>query len=163
MLLLVHQPGGVSERALALFAGKAQRAVGLTREVVIFITTSAELRRMNRQYRHKDEATDILTFETTTARGKIIGELAISAEIAAAHAADMGHPTETELKILILHGLLHLAGYDHETDKGEMRDRETVLRLRLKLPVGLIERAHARRPARKAYGAAVASPRGRQR
>ena len=164
MLLLVHEPKGVRERALALFAGKARRAIGLAGDPIIFITTSAELRSMNRQYRNKDEATDVLSFETTTASGKVVGELAISAEVAAANARQLGHSTETELRILILHGLLHLAGYDHETDNGEMRARETKLRMQLKLPVGLIERAHAPRPAHKANGAAdSAPPRGRRR
>jgi probable rRNA maturation factor len=142
VLLLVHQPGNVRERALALFAGKAQRAVGLRGEVTIFITDSDDLRRMNRQYRHKDEATDVLSFEMDPKHSKIVGDLAISAEIAAENAAQLGHSTETELKILILHGLLHLAGYDHETDHGEMQAREGKLRRQLKLPVGLIERAH---------------------
>ena len=164
VLLLDHEPEGVRERALRLFAGKAQRAVGLTGETVIFITTSAELRRMNRRYRNKDEATDVLSFETTSASGKAIGELAISAEIAVVNAAQLGHSTETELRILILHGLLHLAGYDHETDNGEMRAKETELRVQLKLPIGLIERAHAPRPAHKANGAAdPIPPRGRRR
>lgn len=160
VLLLVHQPDDVRERALALFAGKAQRAVGLSGETVIFVTTSAELRGLNRRYRHKDKATDVLSFETTTSRGKCVGELAISAEIAAANAAVLGHSTETELKILILHGLLHLAGYDHDSDNGEMRARESELRTQLKLPVGLIERAHAMAPQRKANGA---SRKGRRR
>ncbi len=97
---------------------------------------------MNRQYRGKDEATDILTFELRSPQANTAGDLAISAEIAAANAAELGHSTETELKILILHGLLHLAGYDHETDGGEMQAREVELRQQLKLPVGLIERAH---------------------
>jgi probable rRNA maturation factor len=92
-----------------------------------------------------------------------VGELAISAEIAAANAAALGHSTETELRILILHGLLHLAGYDHETDKGEMRARELKLRMQLKLPVGLIERAHAIAPKGKATGADVALRKGRRR
>lgn len=144
VLLLVHQPGDVSERALALFAGKAQRAVGLTGEVTIFITSSDEIRELNRRYRRKNEATDVLSFELPSKRAKIVGDLAISSEIAAANAAELGHSTETELKILILHGLLHLAGYDHERDDGEMLAREAELRLKLRLPVGLIERAQAK-------------------
>ena len=74
---------------------------------------------------------------------KLAGDIAISAEIAAANAAELGHSVETELKILILHGLLHLAGYDHETDNGEMRAREDqACASSLRLPVGLIERTH---------------------
>ncbi len=164
MLLLAHKPDDVNERALTLFAGKAQRAVGLSGAVDIRITTSAELRELNRKYRHKDETTDVLSFELTSSRAKMAGDLAISAEIAAANAAELGHSTETELKILILHGLLHLAGYDHEADNGEMRARESELRLQLKLPVGLIERAHATTTERrKANGGNFASRRGRRR
>ena len=88
------------------------------------------------------QATDVLTFVAFDDGPKLAGDIAISAEIAAANAAELGHSTETELKILILHGLLHLAGYDHETDDGEMQAREAELRQQLKLPVGLIERAH---------------------
>ena len=139
VIILEHDDSEIRERALALFAGKAQRAVGVKGDVAIFITTSEDLRRMNRQYRHKDAVTDVLSFEVVAARGRW-RDVAISAEIAAANAATLGHSTETELKILILHGLLHLAGYDHETDNGEMQARETELRQQLKLPTGLIER-----------------------
>jgi probable rRNA maturation factor len=141
MLLLVHQLPDVRERALALFAGKAQRAVGLRGDVVIFVTCSEEMQKLNREYRGKDEPTDVLTFPSLSPR--VLGDIAISVEIAAANAAELGHSTEAEVKVLILHGLLHLAGYDHETDDGEMRTRETSLRRKLGLPVGLIERAHA--------------------
>jgi probable rRNA maturation factor len=143
VVLLEQQTGGVRERALALFAGKAQRAVGVPGEVCIFITSSSDLQDMNRRFRQKNEPTDILTFSLRPNRAKSAGDLAISADIAAQNAAALGHSTETELKILILHGLLHLAGYDHETDDGQMLARENKLRLQLKLPTGLIERAHA--------------------
>jgi probable rRNA maturation factor len=141
MLLLVHQLPDVRERALALFAGKAQRAVGLRGDVVIFVTCSEEMQKLNREYRGKDEPTDVLTFPSLNPR--VLGDIAISVEIAAANAAELGHSTEAEVKVLILHGLLHLAGYDHETDDGEMRTRETSLRRKLGLPVGLIERTHS--------------------
>ncbi|MGA3052847.1 MAG: rRNA maturation RNase YbeY [Candidatus Korobacteraceae bacterium] len=141
MLLLVHELPDVRERALALFAGKAQRAVGLRGDVVIFVTCSEEMQKLNREYRGKDEPTDVLTFPSLSPR--VLGDIAISVEIAAANAAELGHSTEAEVKVLILHGLLHLAGYDHETDDGEMQTRETTLRRQLGLPVGLIERTHA--------------------
>ncbi len=146
VVILEHQPKGVRERALALFAGKAQRAVGVRGEVCIFITSSRELRDMNRRFRKKDEATDILTFRLGPNRVKSAGDLAISGEIASENAAELGHSTETELKVLILHGLLHLAGYDHEIDNGQMKARETELRKQLNLPTGLIERACAGAP-----------------
>jgi len=148
MLLLVHELPDVRERALALFAGKAQRAVGLRGDVVIFVTCSEEMQKLNREYRGKDEPTDVLTFPSLSPR--VLGDIAISVEIAAANAAELGHSTEAEVKVLILHGLLHLANYDHETDDGEMRTRETTLRRKLGLPVGLIERAHAGLPKRHA-------------
>ena len=141
MLLLVHELPDVRERALALFAGKAQRAVGLRGDVVIFVTCSEEMQKLNREYRGKDEPTDVLTFPSLSPR--VLGDIAISVEIAAANAAELGHSTEAEVKVLILHGLLHLAGYDHETDDGEMQTRETTLRRKLGLPVGLIERTHS--------------------
>ena len=88
-------------------------------------------------------------------RGGGSGDIAISAEIAASNAGRLGHSAGDELKILILHGLLHLAGYDHETDAGEMAREEARLRRALRLPVALIERSTdagrngTRRKARK--------------
>jgi len=71
------------------------------------------------------------------------GEIAISLDRAAAQAAEFGHSIEEELRILILHGLLHLAGMDHESDAGEMARAEARWRKRLQLPPGLVERARA--------------------
>ena len=93
---------------------------------------------LNRRFRKKNKATDVLSFPSQ-APG-VAGDIAISLEIAAANAAELGHDLATEVKILILHGLLHLAGFDHEIDGGEMLAREVSLRRELKLPVGLIER-----------------------
>lgn len=95
---------------------------------------------LNRRYRHKNKPTDVLSFPSGVPG--VAGDIAISLEIADANAAEIGHSLATEVKVLILHGLLHLAGYDHETDTGEMLAREALLRRRLKLPVGLIERAN---------------------
>ena len=73
-------------------------------------------------------------------RNAFAGDIAISAEIASAKAASLGHSAAQEIKILALHGVLHLAGYDHENDNGEMAGKEAKLRRSLGLPVGLIER-----------------------
>jgi probable rRNA maturation factor len=69
------------------------------------------------------------------------GDIAISAEIAANNARSLGHTAAEEIKILVLHGILHLRGYDHERDDGRMARREEKLRRELRLPIGLIERA----------------------
>jgi probable rRNA maturation factor len=146
VIVLEYKSQAVKPRALSLFAAKARRALGLQGEVNVRITSNRELRKLNRLFRRKDKPTDVLSFPS--AMPGLAGDIAISAEIAAANAADIGHSTETELKVLILHGLLHLAGYDHETDNGEMQARETKLRQQLGLPTGLIERTHSRVKAR---------------
>jgi probable rRNA maturation factor len=161
VIILEHEIEGTSARALSLFAAKAQRAVGLRGEVNIRIASNRELQELNRRFRKKNMPTDVLSFPSCTP--KLAGDIAISADIAAANAGVLGHSTQTELKVLVLHGLLHLAGYDHETDDGEMRTRETTLRRRLGLPVGLIERAHVvtkTRTVRKSSPQAAASSRG---
>jgi probable rRNA maturation factor len=81
------------------------------------------------------------------AAAQIAGDLAISVPTALRQATEQGHPLSTEVKVLILHGLLHLDGYDHEIDNGKMARREQVLRARLRLPKGLIERATAPSPS----------------
>jgi len=126
---------------LSLFAARVQRALGFGGEVNVRITSSRELQKLNRRFRKTDKPTDVLSFPS--AMPKLAGDIAISANIAAANAADIGHSTEIELKILILHGLLHLAGYNHEADDGDMQARETKLRQQLGLPTGLIERTNS--------------------
>jgi probable rRNA maturation factor len=129
-----------SAQALSRFATKAQRALSLRGDVNICITSSREMQSLNRRFRGKNKATDVLSFPSQT-RG-VAGDIAISLEIAARNAAALGHDLATEVKVLILHGMLHLAGYDHEIDNGEMQAREASLRQEFKLPIGLIERAH---------------------
>jgi probable rRNA maturation factor len=139
-----------SAQTLSRFATRAQRALGLKGEVNICVTSNREMQALNRRFRKKNKPTDVLSFP---ADGKgVAGDIAISLEIAAANAAELGHSLETEVKILIVHGMLHLAGYDHETDKGEMQAREAFLREKLKLPVGLIERSQSPAKAGKRGG-----------
>ena len=142
---------GPSTRALARFLKQAQSAVRLRGEVSVLLTTDRAIRRLNRQYRGNDKATDVLSFPAETFiqnQQKIAGDLAISVDTARKQGAARGHSLATEIKILILHGLLHLAGYDHESDAGRMARREQLLRARLGLPQGLIERASLRRQSR---------------
>jgi len=140
VVILEHDEEGVRERSLTLFAARARRAIKLRGEVHIRITSSGEMRELNRRFRRKNAPTDVLSFPSNVPN--LACDIAISAEIAAANAAALGHSTETELKVLILHGLLHLAGYDHEADDGQMQFLEARLRRQFMLPVAIIERAH---------------------
>jgi len=145
---------GTSTRALAHFLAQAQAAVRLQGQVTVLLATDAVLRDLNARFRGKNKPTDVLSFPSTNAAPgaeKIAGDLAISVETAQRQADERNHPLATEIKVLILHGLLHLAGYDHEIDDGRMRRRERVLRAKLRLPQGLIERAQ-QKPAKKRSG-----------
>jgi probable rRNA maturation factor len=129
-----------SAETLSRFATRVQRALGIAGEVNIAIASNREMRALNRRFRKKNKATDVLSFPSETPG--VAGDIAISLEIAAENAAELGHSLAAEVEILILHGMLHLAGFNHEIDDGEMREREMALRRKLELPVGLIERTH---------------------
>jgi probable rRNA maturation factor len=132
----------LSEVALTRFVARARQAAGLKGSVDVLVTSSGEMKSLNRRFRGKDKATDVLSFPAAAdgSRKRFAGEIAISADMAAQNAHELGHSAAEEAKILVLHGLLHLRGYDHERDRGEMERREKRLRTRLGLPSGLIER-----------------------
>jgi probable rRNA maturation factor len=131
----------VRSRALLLFARKLQKEVAHGRPFDCLLTGDAELRRLNRRFRGKDAATDVLSFPLD-AEGRL-GDIAISLERARRQGREFGHSTETEVRILMLHGVLHLLGMDHESDGGRMARAEGRWRTRLRLPDGLIERVRA--------------------
>jgi len=138
-----------SPRALARFLVEAQASIRLRGQVTVLLTTDAALRDLNRRFRGKNKATDVLSFPSTRNQNakpaeRIAGDLAISVETARRQGAECGHSLGAEIKVLILHGLLHLAGFDHETDAGQMHRRESELRSDFGLPLGLIERTSAR-------------------
>lgn len=141
------------------FLRKVQRELELAGEVNVRITSDREMRRLNREFRGKDKSTDVLSFPPAqNGKVKLAGDIAISSKIAQENARALDHSVETELKILLLHGLLHLAGHDHESDKGEMASLEQRLRAKLKLPTGLIERS-GEQPAASLVSAIPAAPR----
>ena len=155
-------------RTLSRFLVEAQRVVRLRGQVSVLLTTDAEIRRLNRQFRGMDKPTDVLSFPAAAlpeGPEQIAGDLAISVATAQRQAVEQGHSLSTEIKVLILHGLLHLAGYDHETDEGQMARRERRLRARLGLPQGLIERGNAtsaeKADRRKRRAGSVATKSGR--
>ncbi len=139
-----HPPALPAARTLERFLSAAATAIPLRGQVSVLITSDRAIRKLNRQYRGKNKATDVLSFPAADPqsgrRERVAGDLAISIDMAARQALLLDHPLATELKVLILHGLLHLAGFDHEADKGQMAARELLLRRKLRLPGGLIER-----------------------
>jgi probable rRNA maturation factor len=99
------------------------------------------MRQLNAQFRGKDYATDVLSFRPPSFVEGFSGDIAVSLDFASRNGRALGHSIADEVKILVLHGILHLAGYDHESDDGEMAKRELRLRRKLRLPAALIERA----------------------
>ena len=129
--------------ALQRFAQQARRAAGVRGEVCVWLASDAEIKKLNREFRGKNATTDVLSFPAPQGGG----DIAISAAAAKAQARQHRHSAAAEVKILILHGMLHLAGYDHERDKGRMARREERLRRKLRLPAGLITRSSSRSTA----------------
>jgi probable rRNA maturation factor len=127
---------GASRPGLERFARRAQKLAGVPGEVDILISDNRRLQQLNRRFRRKNKPTDVLSFPH-----KEGGDIAISAVIARQNARRYSHSAADELKILVLHGMLHLAGYDHESDNGRMARVEAKLRAQLKLPASLIDRA----------------------
>jgi probable rRNA maturation factor len=146
LVILQKKVAGLSGDALDRFVLRARRAAGLQGTVIVLVTSSAAVRSLNRNFRNKNKPTDVLSFPsalpTTGPRrsAQLAGEIAISADIAVQNAVRLGHSAAQEIKVLVLHGILHLAGFDHERDNGEMARKEMKLRRALKLPAALIER-----------------------
>jgi probable rRNA maturation factor len=142
LVILHKRVANLTELALDRFVARARRAVGLRGTVNVLLTSNAVLRSLNRRFRGKNLATDVLSFPALPGfKVRDAGDIAICAEIAAQNARTLGHSAAEEVKILALHGILHLRGYDHEHDQGQMARREQKLRRDLRLPAGLIERA----------------------
>jgi probable rRNA maturation factor len=156
----------LSSSGLTRFLNRARAAVGLKGEVEVLLADDATLRRLNKSFRGKNKATDVLSFPTPPEiANHHAGDLAISLETAARQAATYGHSLRDEVRILLLHGLLHLSGKDHETDKGEMATREAELRRELRLPTTLIERTTtnlgAPRPDSRTWDRTITKPKSR--
>lgn len=144
------------------FLTRARKAVPVAGEVSVLLTFDGRIRELNRRFRGKNKSTDVLSFPAmaipsfpameipknvqaarNSREATPAGDLAVSLDTALRQARQFGHSLEVELKILLLHGLLHLAGYDHEADAGEMARREDQLRRRFRLPSALIARSSA--------------------
>jgi probable rRNA maturation factor len=106
--------------------------------MTVAVVPDARVRALNRRFRGKDRATDVLSFPA--GEPGALGDVVIAAGVAARQAVDAGHTVQAEFRLLALHGLLHLLGYDHEHDDGRMARLERRLRIKGGLREGLIER-----------------------
>jgi len=152
LLIAVTDSRGRPARAPGLRQWLASVAPARARgTVVIALASDAEVRALNLRYRRKDQTTDVLSFPAERGRAAhgpepgagLLGDLVIATGVARRQAAQAHHSYATELKVLALHGLLHLLGYDHHAldDNGRMARVEARLRRRGRLSAGLIERA----------------------
>ncbi len=139
----------LAKAGLTRFLRRAREAIGLAGDVEVLLTSDAQIKSLNREFRGKNKPTDVLSFPAPEEiAAQHAGDLAISLDTATRQAERLGHSLGEEVRVLMLHGLLHLKGMDHEVDSGEMATREAELRGKLKLPVTLIERV-TRAPRRK--------------
>ena len=142
LLVFLRGPRALARRRLAASAREIRQTVAGGRGFVCLVTDDRELRRLNRQFLGHDEPTDVLSFPEPGPDG-FLGEMAISVDRARDQARARGHSLDDEVRILMLHGLLHLLGMDHAADRGRMARAEKRWRKKLGLPSGLIERARA--------------------
>jgi probable rRNA maturation factor len=166
----VLQPAGIRVCVTGVDGRPVARAAGLERWletaapagarglVVVALVSDGRVRTLNRTYRGIDRSTDVLSFPVSTdvplssrsaIEGPLLGDVVIATGVARRQAARVGHAYRDELRTLALHGLLHLLGYDHERDQGQMRTLERRLRIKGGLESGLIERATAAPSSRR--------------
>ncbi len=129
----------ISKRDIRAYAEQLAKQLGGGRPFCCLIAGDTQLRGLNRQFLGKNYATDVLSFPSGSPQGSL-GDVAISLDRAREQAREQGHTLSLEVKVLMLHGVLHLLGLDHERDRGTMRRVEIQWRRKLALPAGLIER-----------------------
>ena len=110
------------------------------KEIELIITDENEMRDINKEYRDIDKSTDVLSFPYEDMPMSPLGSIVISSSHVSLKAKELGHTESDEITLLFIHGLLHILGFDHEIDNGEMRDREEKLIEKFKLPKSLIVR-----------------------
>lgn len=136
-----RKPASLDLESLQRFAETLRARVAAGREFHCLLTGDREIQALNARFRGKDEPTDVLSFPSGPEDGRSrAGDIAISLGRARVQAKEWGHTLEDEVRVLMLHGVLHLMGMDHESDSGRMRRAEMRWRSRLGLPTGLIER-----------------------
>ena len=138
-ILFRNAPRGLDRKWIRNFAKRLSTTVAPGLGFTVLITIDKELQRLNSEFLGKDYPTDVLSFPIPGDPAEL-GEMAISAQRARLQAKEFRHTVEQEIAVLMLHGLLHLMGMDHEIDSGKMRRAERKWRKVLEQPAGLIER-----------------------
>jgi len=110
------------------------------KNIELIITSNAEIQKINAEFRNINKPTDVLSFPYEEMPYAPLGSIIISEDKVIEKAKELGHSNSDEFSLLFIHGLLHLLGYDHEVDSGEMREKEEALINELKLPKSLIIR-----------------------
>ena len=111
-----------------------------TQEIELILTDNDEIAQINREFRDIDKATDVLSFPSDPFPGAPLGSIVISVDKVESVTGELGHSEDNEIALLFIHGMLHLLGFDHEVDSGEMRQKEVELIERFNLPKSLIVR-----------------------
>jgi len=116
----------------------------ISQDVEIILTDNNTIQTYNKEYRNIDKPTDVLSFPIENISGnEPAGSIIISLEYAKNASSELGHSLDEEVALLLIHGLLHLSGYDHEVDNGEMREKEEHLIKEFNLPKSLIVRTQS--------------------
>lgn len=110
------------------------------REIELILTGNDEIAQINHEFRNIDKATDVLSFPSNPFPGAPLGSIVISVDKVTSVAHELGHSEDNEIALLFIHGMLHLLGFDHEVDNGEMRNKESELIEKFNLPKSLIVR-----------------------
>lgn len=110
------------------------------KDIEVVLTTNDEIQKINKEHRNIDKPTDVLSFPLENLPHMPLGSIIISVDMAKEYAKLYKHSIEDEIKLLFLHGLLHLLGYDHEIDDNQMRQKEEEIIKKLNLPNSLIIR-----------------------
>jgi probable rRNA maturation factor len=130
MITIQHEGFPLEEEKFHSVLGKIAKRIGLRGSATIRLAGNDEVRDLNRRYRHMDRATDVLSFplgEKLPGGGHYAGDVLICLPLAESQARENGQSLEKELLLLMIHGLLHVQGYDHETDGGEMLELQQSL------------------------------------
>lgn len=109
-------------------------------EIELILTNNSEISEINRDFRGIDKATDVLSFPSDPFPGAPLGSIVISVDKVESVALELEHTEDNEIALLFIHGMLHLLGFDHEVDNGEMRQQEVQLIEKFALPKSLIVR-----------------------